>query len=171
MLLARALRNEARLFTASRAARSFGASPVKELIEQAAASAAAEKKGARGGKQQHHDNLPILPYQAIIPRTNVKLEDPTLPAEMPRRRPYPVPNAMTTTGKPAEYIIMPAFVRTDFTSGNGLFIRDKMGMVPISVLGSVPGRPGHNPLQLVVDKRDLVRELKAPGQFDILFCF
>jgi hypothetical protein len=105
----------------------------------------------------------FMSYLDIIPRTDVVLEDPTLPPGPPPKSPYPALNPMTTTGKPAQYHVLPAYVRSDFKTGSGDRARRRWGMVPVSLLGDVPGRPGHNPLQLLLDKRDVDRELKAPG--------
>ena len=104
-----------------------------------------------------------LPYLAMIPRTNVELEDPTLPPGPPPKRPYPVVNPLTPAGKPAEYRTLKVYARTDFKSGAGQRSRLRLGLVPITLLGDVPGRPGHNPLNLLVDKNDLDYELKEPG--------
>jgi hypothetical protein len=106
----------------------------------------------------------------MIPLTNIELEDPILPPFATHRRPYPVENALTTTGKPAEYRTIPAFLRTVFTSGAGYYARDTMGLVPITVLGGTPGRKGQNPLHLLVSRRDLELELKEAGAFFCRIC-
>ncbi len=124
-----------------------------------------DKKGGKAaGKGKPQFNLP---YLAMIPRTDVVLEDPTLAPGPPPKRPYPVLDPKTPLGQPAQFHTIPVYVRSDFKTGAGRRARHRLGLIPVSLLGDVPGRPGHNPLQFLMDKRDLDRELKAPGTLEL----
>ncbi len=128
-----------------------------------------DKKGGKAaGKGKTQFNLP---YLAMIPRTDVVLEDPTLPPGPPPKRPYPVLDPKTPLGQTAQFHTIPVYARSDFKTGAGRRARHRLGLVPVSLLGDVPGRPGHNPLQMLMDKRDLDRELKAPGTLELLSLF
>jgi hypothetical protein len=168
MLTASLLRQASRAHALMGSRRGMAGINLQDLAAAAALDAKQQGKRGAGGAGGAG---PRLPYLAIIPRTNIELEDPTLPPRPPARRPYPVIDPLTTTGKPAEPRTLPAVLRTQFTTGTAMFARDRMHLVPVTLLGGTPARKGHNPLHLMLDRRDVERELKEAGVFARQFKF